>query len=142
MPYEIFSPVFNLERDVKRTDWMVEQIRQDQVYAQNLYAALCNTDWQRNEVWPLLKGQTYSCSWRYAGGIVADMIESGDYIDFYCSGIRGGMLSDEERAEMSPEAIERHDWINQHFVGEGHVTDEIREDFFQLGWILVEDKDE
>jgi hypothetical protein len=127
----------NLEYDLRSTQWICDKAKAREEYAQNIYAALCNTDWQRNDVWPLLKGQTYSCSWRYAGGIVADMLESGDYIDWYCSGIRG-MLSDEDRAGMSPEDIERHDWMNQHFVGEGHVTDEIREDFFKLGWILVE----
>jgi hypothetical protein len=28
--------------------------------------------------------------------------------------------------------------MQDHFVGEGHVTDEISEDFFKLGWIPVE----
>jgi hypothetical protein len=27
------------------------------------------------------------------------------------------------------------------YVGEGHVTDEVREDFFKLGWIPVERND-
>lgn len=32
----------------------------------------------------------YSCSWRYAGGLVADMRDKGeDYLDFYCSGHEG-----------------------------------------------------
>jgi hypothetical protein len=88
---------------------------------------LCNQDWQKNEVWPLLKGETYSCSWRYAGGIVADMREQGDYIDWYCSGIRG-----EQGIEYEPPLT---------FVSEGTVTEEIREDFFKLGWIPVDEHD-
>ena len=84
---------------------------------------MCNQDWQRNDVWPLLKGETWSCSWRYAGGIVADMREEGDYIDWYCSGIQG-----------EPDA----DWVDLGHVPEGTVTDQIREDLFRLGWIPKE----
>ena len=114
----------NLEYDLRSTKWICDKAKASEAYAQNIYAALCNQDWQKNEVWPLLKGETYSCSWRYAGGIVADMREEGDYIDWYCSGIRG-----EQEEEDFPLT----------FVPEGTVTDEIREDFFKLGWIPVDD---
>ncbi len=69
----------NLEYDLRSTEWICDKAKASEAYAQNIYAALCNQDWQKNEVWPLLKGETYSCSWRYAGGIVADMREEGDY---------------------------------------------------------------
>ena len=128
----------NLEYDLRSTKWICDKAKAREEYAQNIYAALCNQDWQRNDVWPLLKGQTYSFSWRYAGGIVADMIESGDYIDWYCSGIKGS-VSEEELAAMSEEDQEKYHWMNKHFVGEGYVTDEIREDFFKLGWIPVDE---
>jgi len=127
----------NLEYDLRSTKWICDKAKAREEYAQNIYAALCNQDWQRNDVWPLLAGQTYSCSWRYAGGIVADMREEGDYIDWYCSGIRGADLSDQDLASMSPQDIERYEWMNTHFVSGGHVTNEIREDFFTLGWIPV-----
>jgi hypothetical protein len=126
------SPVWkenNLEYDLRSTEWICNKAKASETYAQNLYAAMCNQDWQQNKVWPLLKGQTYSCSWRYAGGIVADMREEGDYINWYCSGIRGG---DE------PDAIDVP-FEQKKFVPEGTVTDEIREDFFKLGWIPVDD---
>ena len=126
----------NLEYDLRSTRWICDKAKAREEYAQNIYAALCNQSWQRNEVWPLLKGQTYSCSWRYAGGIVADMRESGDYIDWYCSGIRGG-ASDAELASMTDEQRAKYQWCQEKFVSEGHVTDEVREDFFQLGWIAV-----
>lgn len=113
----------NLEYDLRSTEWICAKAKASDSYAQNIYAALCNQDWQRNDVWPRLANQTWSCSWRYAGGIVADMREQGDYIDWYCSGIR-----DEDSPDIG-------------FVGEGHVTDEIREDFFQLGWIPVDNND-
>jgi len=117
----------NLEYDLRSTEWICNKAKASDAYAQNIYAALCNQDWQKNEVWLLLKGETYSCSWRYAGGIVADMREQGDYIDWYCSGIRG-----EQGIDYEPPLT---------FVSEGTVTEEIREDFFKLGWIPV-DNDE
>jgi hypothetical protein len=117
----------NLEYDLRSTEWICNKAKASDTYAQNIYAALCNQDWQKNEVWPLLKGETYSCSWRYAGGIVADMREQGDYIDWYCSGIRG-----EQGIDYEPPLT---------FVSEGTVTEEIREDFFKLGWIPVDDHD-
>ena len=85
----------NLEYDLRSNKWICDKAKASEVYAQNLYAAMCNNDFQKLDVWPLLKGETYSCSWRYAGGIVADMIESGDYIDWYCSGITNCASEDE-----------------------------------------------
>jgi hypothetical protein len=116
----------NLEYDLRSTEWICNKVKSNKTYAQNLYAALCNQEWQRNEVWQLLKDQTWSCSWRYAGGILADMREEGDYIDWYCSGIQG-----------EPD----QDWIDLGHVPEGTVTDQIREDLFELGWIIVNDRD-
>jgi hypothetical protein len=40
---------------------------------------------------------------------------------------------------MDLEQRARYQWMQDHFVGEGTVTDEIRADFFQLGWIPVDD---
>ena len=131
----------NLEYDLRSTRWICDKAKAREEYAQNIYAALCNQHWQKNEVWSLLKGQTYSCTWRYAGGIVADMVETGDYIDWYCTGI-SGRASEEDLAKMSPEDRAKYYFYQENFVGEGHVTDEIREDFFKLGWIPVDDPDE
>lgn len=128
----------NMEYDLRACEWMVAKVRAREEYAQNLYAAMCNRDFQKNDVWPLLKGQTWSCSWRYAGGIVAHMRGEGDYIDWYCSGIKG-RLDDIDESKMSPEDVARFRWMWEHFVGEGHVTDEIREDLLKLGWIVIED---
>ena len=66
------------------------------------------------------------------------MAGEGDYIDWYCSGMRGG-LDDDDRAKMTEESIARYEWMMKHFVGEGHVTDEIREDLLKLGWIVLDD---
>lgn len=129
----------NLEYDLRSTKWICDKAKARKEYAQNLYAAMCNNDFQKIEVWPLLKGQTYSCSWRYAGGIVADMIEKGDYIDWYCSGIRGG-ATEEDLADMTKEQRAQYDWYQKNFVSEGVVTDEIKEDLRVLGWTVVPDQ--
>jgi hypothetical protein len=69
------------------------------------------------------------------------MREEGDYIEWYCSGIRG-TLDEKDLEEMTDEQIKKYRWMEQHFVGEGHVTDEIREDFFKLGWIPATTEDD
>ncbi len=126
----------NLEYDLRTTEWILSKVRDSEAYAQNLYAALCNNAFQKNSVWPLLKGQTWGCSWRYAGGVIADMQGKGDYIDWYCSGIKNGPTDDELKG-LATEQIQRYE-ITKQFVGEGHVTDEIRADLLKLNWLVVE----
>ena len=118
----------NLEYDVEGCDWICAKIRSNTSYAQNFYAALCNNEFQRNEVWPILKDQTWGCTWRYAGGIVAHIRQEGDYIDWYCSGIRSGMMLSDSEAEQDH---------NNNFVSEGLITDEVRQDLLRIGWVPV-----
>ena len=132
------SRIDNLEYDLLTTDWILEKVRKSESYAQNLYAAMCNTDFVKNDVWPILTEKRWSCSWRYAGGIIADMRQEGDYIDWYCSGIRNG-ISDEEYGDLTKEEQERYLYVKNNFVGESVVTDEIREDLLKLGWIVIQD---
>jgi len=101
----------DLEDDI-RADAEIMQKLQDNGYAQNVYAALCNIRWQPQEVWPVLQDEWWTCSWRRAGGIVADLLGRGDYLDWYCSG--------------SAETDE--------YVREGIVTEEIEADFARIGW--------
>ena len=88
--------------------------------------------WQRLDVLPILKDEYWSCSWRSAGGIVADMLQKGDYIDWYCSGM-GGLNQDYQGGETDEEWQAR-----TRYVPEGTVTDEIRADFQSIGWIPSE----
>ena len=115
----------NLEYDLRSTKWICDKVKASDSYAQNLYAAMCNMQFMKLDTMPILKNQRWSCSWRHAGGIVADMQEKGDYIDWYCSGIR----HDEEG-------------ITSGYVPEGQVTEEIELDLKKLGWIPVEWEDE
>jgi len=110
----------NMEYDLRTCEWMLAKVRASRDYAQNLYAAMCNNDFQKLEVMPILENRRWHCSWRYAGGIVADMRASGDYIDWYCSGIR----SDDEIARNV-------------YVGEGVITEEIHQDLKRLGWVAA-----
>ena len=109
----------DLEEDLAGSPMILTKVKDDR-YAQNLYAALCNTDWQKTDVMPILKDELWSCSWRSAGGIVSRLQRKGDYLNWYCSGIWGG------------------DWgegpVDPTSVAEGVVTDEIKEDLRQLGW--------
>jgi hypothetical protein len=122
----------NLEYDLRATDWILEKVRSSESYAQNLYAAMCNNDFQKLAVIPILRDQRWSSSWRHSGGIIADMREEGDYIDWYCSGIRNDTGYDPEMNIAYPNG----------YVPEAVVTDEIREDLKQLGWIVVDQNDE
>lgn len=111
----------SLEWHLRTTQWILDKVRANEVYAQNLYAAMCNNSFLRLEVIPILKDELWHCSWRYAGGIIADMRQQGDYIDWYCSGIRGDDMADNG------------------FVNECVVTDEIRADLLKLGWKVIDD---
>jgi hypothetical protein len=121
----------SMEWDMLQADWLVEKVRASEVYAQNLYAAMCNREFIQNDVWTQLKGEPrWRCSWRSAGGIIADMRREGDYMDWYCSGIRGG---DEPDVYNTP--------FDNGYVREAHVTDEIRADLLKLGWTVLDESD-
>lgn len=126
----------NMEWDLVTTDWILEKVRGDDVYAQHLYAAMCNNDFQKLDTMPILKNETWSCSWRYAGGIVADMQQKGDYINWYCSGIKDRGYDDVDLSHLTQEQIESQKKLDA-YVGEGCITEEIRADLQRLGWVPV-----
>ena len=111
----------NLEWDIMTTKWFTDKVQSSDVYAQNLYAAFCNNEFQKLDVVPILKNQTWSCSWRSAGGIISEIRGEGDYMDWYCSGI----MSD---------PVEKIG-----YVAESVITNEIREDLKKIGWIVIKD---
>ena len=117
----------DLELDLKNSLEIVAKCRTSEAYTQNLYAALCNMQWQKNEMFPIIKGDLWHCSWRYAGGIAAELRGEGDYLNYYCSGMGG--------FNLSYDAEEAAAWMAEHqYVPESEVTDEIRADFAKLGW--------
>jgi hypothetical protein len=126
----------NMEYDLLTTDWILEKVRARDDYAQNLYAAMCNNGFIKLAVIPILKNQEWSCSWRYAGGIIADMRQKGDYIDWYCSGIRDTFHNNDDTKDFTEEQLARLE-ITKRYVGEGCITDEIRNDLQRLGWAVA-----
>ncbi len=130
----------NLEYDLRSTDWILNKARTSDAYAQNLYAAMCNMRFVRKELFPYLRQDPdkdlWSASWRSAGGIIADMRQEGDYIDWYCSGMGG--LNQEYDAKETNEQWQKRTG----YVPEGVVTDEIEADLLKLGWIPVPWDDE
>jgi len=122
----------NMEYDLRSTEWICDKVKAYDNYAQNLYAAMCNMQFIKLAVIPILKDQRWSASWRHAGGIVADMQEKGDYIEWYCSGI-----GNEEYGNGLDGTIPKLDEDGREYVPEGVVTEEIRADLQKLGWIPV-----
>jgi hypothetical protein len=115
----------NMEYDLRSSEWMCAKVRNSDAYAQNLYAAMCNMQFIKLDVIPILKDQRWSASWRHAGGIVADMLQQGDYIDWYCSGMGEGLGNGDADGTKG-------------YVPEGVVTEEIKEDLNKLGWVPSE----
>jgi hypothetical protein len=127
----------NMEYDLRSTLWICDKVKASDNYAQNLYAAMCNMQFQKLDTWPILTNQRWSCSWRHSGGIIADMQEKGDYIDWYCSGIgnkENGFGLDGHEPTLDSDGRD--------YVAEGVVTEEIREDLRKLGWTPVEWEDD
>lgn len=135
----------NMEYDLRSSELMCTKAKNSEAYAQNIYAALCNNEFRKisfentpEVVVDLLANSNpqWSCSWRHAGGVVADMIEQGDYMDWYCSGMHGdGDFGDKV---LSAEQIERLEVLKK-FVSEGTVTDEIRTDLQTIGWSVIDE---
>jgi hypothetical protein len=127
----------NMEYDLRSTLWICDKVKASDNYAQNLYAAMCNMQFQKLDTWPILTNQRWSCSWRHSGGIIADMQEKGDYIDWYCSGIgnkENGFGLDGHEPTLDSDGRD--------YVAEGVVTEEIREDLRKLRWTPVEWEDD
>jgi hypothetical protein len=81
---------------------------QNNSYAQNLYAAMCNNRFFKYD-------QEWTTSWRMSGEIVAKIRNCKEcYLDWYCS----GMID------------------NPNFLEEGSVSDEIRNDLLNLNWSI------
>jgi len=125
------SKVNNMEYDLVTTDWILEKVRTSDAYAQNLYAAMCNNEFTKRDLWPILKEEKWGCSWRSAGGIIADMQQKGDYIDWYCSGIRNDSNYNPDINIAYPNG----------YVPESVVTDEIETDLNLLGWLVIKYND-
>lgn len=101
-----YSYFVEMDADILRDPTICFKICEDDYYAQLFYAALCNTEWCRNTVESMLKGEAeYQFSWRSAADLVAYIRDGMSYMEFYASG------------------------------NEGEVDDEIRKDLLNIGWV-------
>ena len=131
----------NLEYDLRTNNLIIDKC-EDWAYSQHLYAALCNNYFIKNDLWPLLKEQQWHCSWRHAAGIICDIREEGDYIDWYCTGIKSNeVVTDEEFYSYSKLQQEMY-LQSKSSVAESVVTDEIRQDLLTIGWLTFADEDQ
>lgn len=112
--------VYNLERDIRSSSWIVDRIRREEVYAQNMYAALCNNTYLPKDVWGILKNITWECTWRTAAMIISEIREDEKYENWYCSGtgFRGTDFAG--------------------FVEESYVTPQIEMDIDTIGWVITQ----
>jgi hypothetical protein len=127
----------NMEYDLRSSKELCDKVKESDNYAQNLYAAMCNMEWRKRDFLPEMKEENWGCSWRHAGGIIADMQEKGDYIDWYCSGIgnkEAGFGLDGFTPTPDPDGRD--------YVPEGVVTEEIELDLNRLGWRPIPYQDE
>ena len=92
----------SLFRDIMDTAFIKTKCLHSKDYCKRFYATLCNNG--------LAKG-TYETgySWRGAGGLIADILGVGNYMDWYCSG------------------------------NEGYIDDEVEEDLKAIGWAVLGD---
>ena len=112
----------SLERDLYQSKYILDKAAGNDTYCQNLYAALCNNNFQKLEVEPILTNDLWYCSWRYAGGIASKLFNNmacEDYLQYYCAGL----------------GLHEADG----YVHEATVTDEIKTDLISIGWTVVID---
>jgi len=82
----------NLERDLLDCQFIKDKIRSEDGYAERFYNALCNTRWYHDTDihGNRIKDDGWTCSWRYAGGMVATLRACGeDYLSYYITGNEG-----------------------------------------------------
>lgn len=92
----------NLFRDIIDSQTIKNKMRASKSYCKKFYAAMCNTN-----VYKVGAEGEWGVSWRSAGGLVADILGEGDYLNWYCSG------------------------------NEGYVDDEIADDLNEIGWVAI-----
>jgi hypothetical protein len=89
-----------------------DKLRKDRAYATDMYRALCNLQWFKEDQMAEAPEdrKVWTCTWRYAGGMIADLrCEGEDYLDFYCSG-KEGMVTSEVRQDLADLGWHYQEW--------------------------------
>lgn len=87
------------EAMIKRT--LGDEMKSNDAACIELWCALANVDWYQPE-----KHFAVSYSFRAAGGMIADVIERGNYMDWYCSG------SYPDVSDRIQRAFKKEGWIH------------------------------
>lgn len=98
------------------------------IFAQNFYAALCNTVWEDSEHSEL----EFSVSWRSAARFVSNIRwsyfnQDEDYLDYYCSGIKSQNNNDPlliEEGLVTPEISECMETLGLRMIVGPEIYDE------------------
>ncbi len=80
----------DLEYELRTSDYIHSKCANSEDYCKDLYAALCNNEFIKNN-------KECSYSWRTSGGIISSILEKGDYIDWYLSGNEGHVTDEVEK---------------------------------------------
>ena len=96
----------NFEEDIIKS--IGDKIKEDKNFAVNVYCALCNIQWKK-----IGTDEIYNCSWRYAGGLIANIRNKEEsYLHFYCSGNEGIVI------EKINKIFNRLGWIQHPYSNE------------------------
>lgn len=72
------SKLSNFQDDL--TNLFGDRMRSDEEFCKNIWSALANVIWRN------IDGAEASYTFRAAGGLIAEIIDGGDYMDWYCCG--------------------------------------------------------
>ncbi len=116
----------DLKLDLFNSQMILEKIV-DYNYAQNLYAAICNNEFQKDK-----SNFIWTRSWRSSGRLIAELRNSvlnsaENYMTYYCSGIQS------QNEDLPDDIYNRI----KNYVHEGVVTEEIKNDLASLGWKVI-----
>lgn len=144
----------SLKQALKGTPWISEKIKRSEIYAQNMYAALCSNVFmspsaQEGAVDEESEEVLSRLSWREAGALVAEIRDGETFLDWYCSGIfiddRQGNAGNDSgfsevkcntgNVDMASNTNETASRTIESFVPEQTITPEVRLDLETLGWV-------
>ena len=100
--------IVSIHNDIKNADFLVKKIRDNSIYAQNLYAGLCNNEFVKN-------GNESGDTFRGNASFLAELCDL-DYYQLYWSG--GSSIENKEYKK----------W--------GELTSEVEKDLLKIGWRL------
>jgi hypothetical protein len=83
-----------------------EQMKQDPELCKQVWSAMANVTWWYHKGQP--DEEEFGASFRAAGGIIADIIEEGDYMDWYCCGPYSQV------SDTIAEAMAQKGWTYEH----------------------------